>query len=61
MYRPGSSATGFRESRAFSILDPYLRLAGEHFRILPFRIDGAYWSDIGKPEQLEEARRWVER
>ena len=48
------------ESGAFSILDPYLRLAGEGKRILPFRIDGAYWSDIGKPEQLEEARRWVE-
>jgi N-acetyl-alpha-D-muramate 1-phosphate uridylyltransferase len=47
------------ESGAFSILDPYLRLAGEGRRILPFRIDGAYWSDIGKPEQLEEARRWV--
>jgi len=49
----------FTESGAFSILDPYLRLAGEGRRILPFRIDGAYWSDIGKPEQLEEARRWV--
>ena len=51
----------FTESGAFSILDPYLRLAGEGMRILPFRIDGAYWSDIGKPEQLEEARRWVGR
>jgi len=50
----------FTESGAFSILDPYLRLAGEGRRILPFRIDGAYWSDIGKPEQLEEARRWVQ-
>ena len=49
----------FTESGAFSILDPYLRLAEEGMRIQPFRIDGAYWSDIGKPEQLEEARRWV--
>ena len=49
----------FTESGAFSILEPYLRLAGEGMRIDPFRIDGAYWSDIGKPEQLEEARRWV--
>lgn len=50
----------FTESGAFSILDPYLRLAAEGMRILPFRIDGSYWSDIGKPEQLEEARLWVE-
>jgi MurNAc alpha-1-phosphate uridylyltransferase len=48
------------ETGAFSILDSYLRLAGEGAIILPFRIDGCYWSDIGKPEQLEEARRWVE-
>ena len=47
------------ESGAFSILDPYLRLAGEGERILPFRIDGARWMDIGKPEQLEEASRWL--
>jgi NDP-sugar pyrophosphorylase family protein len=49
------------ERGAFSILDPYLRLAGEGARILPFRVDGCRWSDIGKPEQLAEARRWVER
>ena len=48
------------ESGAFSILDPYLRLAGEGMRILPYRIDGCYWSDIGKPSELEEARRRVE-
>jgi N-acetyl-alpha-D-muramate 1-phosphate uridylyltransferase len=45
------------ESGAFSILDPYLRLAGEGYRIQPHRIDGARWLDIGKPEQLEQARR----
>jgi N-acetyl-alpha-D-muramate 1-phosphate uridylyltransferase len=44
------------EAGAFSILDPYLRLAGEGRRILPFRVDGARWFDIGKPEQLERAR-----
>ncbi len=42
------------ERGAFSILDPYLRLAGEGHRILPFRIDGYDWQDIGKPEQLAE-------
>jgi len=47
------------EDGAFSILDPYLRVAGQGMRIEPFRIDGYRWIDIGKPEQLEEARRWV--
>jgi NDP-sugar pyrophosphorylase family protein len=46
------------ERGAFSILDPYLRLVGEGATILPFRIDGSRWIDIGKPEQLEEARRY---
>lgn len=45
------------ETGVFSILDPYLRLAGEGERILPFRVDGALWLDIGRPEQLEAARR----
>ncbi|HEX2078233.1 MAG TPA: nucleotidyltransferase family protein [Longimicrobium sp.] len=45
------------ERGAFSILDPYLRLAGAGERILPFRVDGYTWIDIGRPEQLEEARR----
>ena len=45
------------ERGAFSILDPYLRLAAAGERILPFYADGYAWVDIGKPEQLEEARR----
>lgn len=45
------------ERGAFSILDPYLRLAAAGERILPFRVDGYDWLDIGRPEQLEEARR----
>jgi N-acetyl-alpha-D-muramate 1-phosphate uridylyltransferase len=44
------------ERGAFSILDPYLRLAGEGEAVLPYRVDGARWLDIGKPEQLERAR-----
>ena len=47
------------ERGAFSILDPYLRLVGEGATILPFRVDGCRWTDIGKPEQLEEARLWA--
>ena len=45
------------ERGAFSILDPYLRLAAAGERILPFHADGYAWVDIGRPEQLEEARR----
>lgn len=47
------------ETGAFSILDPYLRLAGEGHEVRPFRIDGALWLDIGKPDQLERARDLV--
>ena len=45
------------ERGAFSILDPYLRLAAAGERVLPFRVDGCTWLDIGRPAQLEEARR----
>jgi NDP-sugar pyrophosphorylase family protein len=48
------------ERGSFSILDPYLRLAGEGERILPFRADGWLWVDIGSHAQLAEARRLVE-
>jgi N-acetyl-alpha-D-muramate 1-phosphate uridylyltransferase len=44
------------ERGAFSILDPYLRLVAEGERIVPFRVDGYDWLDIGRPEQLEAAR-----
>jgi NDP-sugar pyrophosphorylase family protein len=50
---------GITERGTFSILDPYLRRVGEGAVILPFRIDGCHWTDIGKPEQLEEARGWL--
>jgi NDP-sugar pyrophosphorylase family protein len=45
------------ERGAFSILDPYLRLAAAGERIRPWHADGYAWVDIGRPEQLEEARR----
>jgi NDP-sugar pyrophosphorylase family protein len=45
------------ETGAFSILDPYLRLAAAGERILPYRVDGCLWLDIGRPEQLDQARR----
>jgi NDP-sugar pyrophosphorylase family protein len=43
------------ERGAFSILDPYLRLAEAGEVILPFRVDGYLWIDIGRPEQLQTA------
>jgi NDP-sugar pyrophosphorylase family protein len=47
------------EQGAFSILEPYLRLAREGAAIRPFRVDGSMWIDIGRPAHLEEARRLV--
>jgi NDP-sugar pyrophosphorylase family protein len=44
------------ERGAFSILDPYLRLTAAGERVLPFRVDGCQWLDIGRLEQLEHAR-----
>lgn len=46
------------EDGAFSILNPYLRLAAQGAAIRPFRIDGFRWMDVGKPEQLEAAQGW---
>lgn len=49
---------GLLEERgAFSILDPYLRLVAAGEIVLPYRVDGCQWLDIGRPDQLEEARR----
>lgn len=47
------------ERGAFSILDPYLRLSAAGERVVPYRVDGHTWIDIGRPEQLEQARRSV--
>lgn len=49
------------EEGAFSILTPYLRLAGEGHRIMPYDISGALWLEIGDPERLERARRILRR
>ena len=45
------------EEGVFSIIDPYLRLAGEGEKILAFRADGSYWRDLGKLGDLEQAER----
>lgn len=49
------------EEGAFSIIAPYLRLAGEGHRIMPYDISGALWLEIGDPERLERARRTLGR
>jgi NDP-sugar pyrophosphorylase family protein len=40
------------EEGAFSIVQSYLRLAGEGERIVAYRADGDYWRDLGKPESV---------
>jgi NDP-sugar pyrophosphorylase family protein len=45
------------ERGAFSILEPYLRLAGSGHEIDEFDLGDAGWLEIGTPERLEEARR----
>ncbi|HEU4562700.1 MAG TPA: sugar phosphate nucleotidyltransferase, partial [Longimicrobium sp.] len=47
------------ERGAFSILDPYLRLAEAGEVILPFRVDEFHWIDIGSPQQLQAAHARV--
>jgi NDP-sugar pyrophosphorylase family protein len=44
------------ERGAFSIVDAYLRLAGEGEPVLPHRVDGCRWIDVGRPADLERAR-----
>jgi NDP-sugar pyrophosphorylase family protein len=43
------------EEGTFSIVQSYLRLAGEGERIVAYRADGAYWRDLGKPESVARA------
>ena len=45
------------ETGRFGIFEPYLRLAAEGWALLPSRVDGCTWVDIGRPEQLDEAQR----
>lgn len=49
------------ETGVFSILRPYLRLAGAGHRILPYSIGSALWLEIGDPARLERARHLVRR
>jgi NDP-sugar pyrophosphorylase family protein len=49
------------ETGVFSIIDCYLRLAGRGEKIVAFRADESYWSDIGTPEKLQQARQELGR
>ena len=40
------------EDGAFSIIQAYLRLAGEGEKIVGYRADGDYWRDMGTPESI---------
>lgn len=49
------------EDGVFSIIDKYLRLAGEGEKISAFRADEYYWRDLGKPENVAQAARDLEQ
>ena len=53
--------TMMTEDGAFSIINSYLRLAGEGEKILAFRADEFYWRDLGKPENVAQAVEDVKR
>jgi NDP-sugar pyrophosphorylase family protein len=46
-----------QESGAFSIIDSYLRLAGEGENIAAFSADEYYWRDLGRAGDLAKANR----
>jgi NDP-sugar pyrophosphorylase family protein len=47
------------EQGVFSIIDSYVRMAGESERIIAFRADEYYWRDLGRPENVSQAERDV--
>jgi NDP-sugar pyrophosphorylase family protein len=49
------------ENGVFSIIDSYLNLSRGGERILAFRADEYYWRDLGKPENVAQAVRDLER
>jgi NDP-sugar pyrophosphorylase family protein len=48
------------EEGVFSIINTYLRLAGQGEKILAFRADEYYWRDLGTPESVMEAEKDLE-
>ncbi len=50
-----------KEEGAFSIVDAYLRLAGEGEKIIAFRADEYYWRDLGTLERLHAVEDDLQR
>jgi NDP-sugar pyrophosphorylase family protein len=50
-----------KEEGVFSIIDSYLRLAGEGEGIRGFRADEYYWRDLGTPESLRRAEEYLKQ
>ncbi len=53
--------TLMKEEGVFSIIDSYLRLAGEGENIIGFRADDYYWRDLGKLDQVQQAEQDYKR
>jgi NDP-sugar pyrophosphorylase family protein len=49
------------EDGVFSIINSYLRLAGQGEKILAFRADEFYWRDLGRPENVAQATEDVKQ
>jgi NDP-sugar pyrophosphorylase family protein len=49
------------EDGVFSIINSYLRLAGQGEKIQAFRADEFYWRDLGKPENVAQAAEDVKQ
>lgn len=49
------------EQGVFSIITSYLRLARQGERILAFDVDGYYWRDLGKPENIAQAEKDIQQ
>lgn len=49
------------EGGVFSITKVYLRMAAAHADIRAFRSDASTWHDIGTPEKLAAAERWLNK
>ena len=43
------------EEGVFSVIESYLRLAGQGKKISGYQADAAYWRDLGKPENIAAA------
>jgi NDP-sugar pyrophosphorylase family protein len=46
-----------QEDGVFSIIGSYLHLAAQGEKIIAFSADGAYWRDLGRPQNLVDAAR----